>query len=952
MNIASRKVPCTKSLMSDLPLQFLFLIVMVFTTVSIYAADPFHITIKNAEYDSTRNQLKVEVSLGSKGTRTVSLFNDRTNELLIRKSVRGKDVRFTVRKLTGNEVPCEVRAESEGLSDVSPVANSPADCGVAPPPANTAPECAILAPAGNVSIQLGDSVNFTGQASDADAGDTLTYAWDFGGGAAVSSTALSPGAITFDVAAGTFTTRFTVTDAAGASCSRQRQVEVVEPPPPVNTPPQCEILAPGSDVSIVLGDSVYFGGQASDPDAGDTLTYEWDFGGGADVRPTVLEPGPVTFDVTNGLFVAQFIVTDAAGARCTRQRMVAVGSPPGELPPKVGEQPAPGTPEAGDGDHVVLAFNDLGMHCADLGSYPFSILPPFNTLNAQVVRKGSTAANRPLIMNDTMVALQYSAASNKNDPVGADSINSTSQNYPPVPGTTAANAIIRKTDFWDPFDGASIVEILFPGLHPVPDEGLQTLANYEPGNAHGRYMPGIDDPYYNNDPQAFSGYEPSKTWFTAQGVPMTSIDDKGRFNSYPLMRVQAVDLVSGNVLATTDGVAPVSTEVDCRDCHALGEVGADALARAAGPDFVPAATSDRVDVEAAAKHNILSLHDYQHGTSFVTDNQPVLCASCHRSNALADVGGPGGVDGISSMSAVMHGFHGRLQVDESGQLIRDITGEPVLIDPPNMAGSELPLIPTGEGIPMEQNCFNCHPGKITQCFRGAMYTAGQKCDDCHGNMLAMGGEFPLLTTGEAREPWASEPKCSACHSGHGNDPVGNLAYDPNDPSATPLELASSRFAENPGTLYRNSLDNHAGIACEGCHGSPHAIWPNRDPNANDNVPAIQLQGHAGVIRECTVCHESNSFPYGTLNGPHGMHPVNEPTWIKSRSGRFHEDFVWSNGEDQCAACHGADHRGTRLSRVPVDRVLRDEEGVVRATVSAGDMITCGLCHSISKSFED
>ena len=952
MNIEGQKVVQNGDLLKALLFNFSSMLALLMVSMSVYAADSFQVKIRTAQYDPARKQLKVDVFLGNKARRTVSLFNDRTDELLVEKGTRSSSIRFTIRGLRGNDVPCEVRAESGGLSDVRAVANTPADCVVAPPPpVNTPPECDILTPAGNVSIVLGESVDFTAQASDTDAGDVLAYAWDFGGGAAVSSTALNPGAITFDVGTGSFTTDFTVTDTAGASCSRQRQVEVVAPPPPVNTPPECAILAPGGDVSIQLGDSVYFSGQASDADTGDTLTFEWDFGGGADVRPTVTEPGPVTFDVTNGLFVAEFIVTDAAGARCTSQRMVAVGSPPGELPPKVSEQPAPGTAAAGDGDNVVLAFNDLGMHCADLGSYPFSILPPFNTVNAQVVRRGTTGVNRPLILNDTMVALQYSAASSANDPVGAGSINSTSQNYPP--GALAADAIVRKTDFWDNFDGTnSIVELLFPGLFPVADEGLQTLANYEPGNAHGRYMPGIDDPYYNNDPQAFSGYDGSKTWFTAQGIPMTSIDDTGRFNSYPLIRVQAVDLGTGNVVATTDAVAPVSTEVDCRDCHALGEVGADALARAAGPVFVPAATSDRVDVEAAAKHNILALHDYQHATSFVTDNQPVLCASCHRSNALADVGGPGGVPGISNMSAVMHGFHGRLQVDETGQLIRDGAGEPILIDPPNMAGSELPLIPTGDGIPMEQNCFNCHPGKITQCFRGAMYTAGQKCDDCHGGMLAMGGEFPLLTTDAPREPWASEPKCSSCHSGHGSDPVGNLAYDPDDPAATPVELADSRFAENPGTLYRNSLDNHAGIACEGCHGSPHAIWPNRDPNANDNVPAIQLQGHAGVIRECTVCHESNSFPYGTLDGPHGMHPVNDPNWIKSRNGHFHEDFVRSNGVDQCAACHGADHRGTRLSRVPVDRVLRDAEGVVRATVRAGDIITCGLCHSISKSFED
>lgn len=853
MNIASLKIPKAISNKSHFSLRLLSLLILMLCATGSFAADPFVVEIKTAEYDPGKKVLQVEVSLGNKARRTVYLFDDRTDSLLATRKTRGAETRFRLRGLSGNDVPCEVRVESGGLADTSSVANSPADCDVEPPP----------------------------------------------------------------------------------------------PPPPENRPPECSIVAPGSDVSILLGDSVYFTGQASDPDAGDILSFEWDFGGGADTRPTTLDAGAVVFDVSNGSFVAELAVMDLQGARCTAQRMVVVGSPPppGELPPKVAEQPAPGMPGAGDGDNVVLAFNDLGMHCADLGSYPFSILPPFNTVNAQVVRRGSIGGNRPQILDDSVVTLQYSAASSPHDPVGGDSINSTSQNYPP--GASAGEALVRKSDFWDVLDGKTIAAWLFPGLDPAPDEGLQTTDNAD----HGRYMPGIDDPYYNNDPQTFSAYIEGKTWFTAQGIPLTSIDDRGRFNSYPLMRIQAVEASTGQVLATTDAVAPVSTEVDCRDCHAVGEVGADPSARLAGPVFVTAVSGDRVDVEAAAKHNILALHDFNHGTVFVATNQPVLCASCHRSNALAEVGGPGGVPGISNMSNVMHGYHGRLQIDEQGALIRDGAGDPLLIDPPNMDG-ELPLIATGEGIPMEQNCFNCHPGKITQCFRGAMYTAGQKCDDCHGDMLAMGGEFPLLTTGEAREPWADEPKCSACHSGHGSDPIGTLAYDPGDPAATPIELANSRFAENPGTLYRNSLDNHAGIACEACHGSPHAIWPNRDLNANDNVAAIQLQGHAGTVSECTVCHEQNSFPNGTLDGPHGMHPVNDPNWIKSKGDFYHEDFVWGNGKDQCATCHGADHRGTRLSRVPVDRVLRDADGVVRATLAAGDIVSCDLCHSLDKSFED
>lgn len=823
---------------------------LILPAITAQAADPFRVSIKSAEYDAEKRQLKVEASLGNKGKRTVSLLNDRTNEELARITTRSKEVRFRVGKLSGARVPCEVRVEAEGQFDLRPVENSPEDCTVEPPP-----------------------------------------------------------------------------------------------PPPENQAPVCEIVQPIGAVTINAGETVYFAGEASDPES-DSLSYEWDFGGGADARPTVVIPGDVQFDAA-GSFVASFIVTDAPGARCSKQRNIEVGTPPDGLPPKVTEQPAPGTAAAGNGENVVLAFNDLGMHCADLGSYPFSILPPFNTLNAQVVRKGSRGNNRPLILNDNQIKLRYSASSNTSDPVGPGSINSTSQNFPV--GATANTALVRKTDFWDVFgtSGKTIAALLFPGLDPMPDEGLQTIANTD----HGRYMPGIALPYYDNAPQEFSGYSAMQHWFTAQGIPITSIDDRGQFNSYPLMRVQAVDLTSGQVLATTDAVAPVSTEVDCRDCHTQGEVGADPGARLHGPLYVTAATGDRVAVEAAAKHNILSLHDFKHETSFVADNRPVLCASCHRSNALAEVGGPGGIPEVDNMSSVMHGFHGRLQVDTAGALLRDSAGEPVLIDPPGMTGDELVLIPTGDGIPMEQNCFSCHPGKITQCFRGAMYTAQQKCDDCHGDMLAMGGEFPL-NSGHIREPWVDEPKCSSCHSGHGDDPVGKLAYDATDPAATPIELASSRFAENPDTLYRNSLDNHAGIACEGCHGSPHAIWPHRDPNANDNVAAIQLQGHAGSIVECTVCHEPNSFPNGTLSGPHGMHPVNEPNWIKSKGDFYHEDFVWSNGEDQCASCHGADHQGTRLSRVPVDRVLKDADGVVRATLVAGDIVSCGLCHSIEKSFED
>ncbi|MCB0236729.1 MAG: hypothetical protein KDG58_21305, partial [Anaerolineae bacterium] len=102
----------------------------------------------------------------------------------------------------------------------------------------------------------------------------------------------------------------------------------------------------------------------------------------------------------------------------------------------------------------------------------------------------------------------------------------------------------------------------------------------------------------------------------------------------------------------------------------------------------------------------------------------------------------------------------------------------------------------------------------------------------HGDMRAVGSED--------RIPWVDEPKCgdSACHG--------------------------SQYAENPNTLYRNST-GHGGLYCEACHNSTHAILPSRE--ARDNMQTIALQGYAGAITECTVCH-GLTVPAG--QGPHGM----------------------------------------------------------------------------------
>ncbi len=84
------------------------------------------------------------------------------------------------------------------------------------PPANQAPAAAITSPAqASVTINVGDSLTFTGACTDPDNNLPLSYAWTFGGGAASSASA-NPGAVTF-LTAGVFTVSFTCTDASGLS---------------------------------------------------------------------------------------------------------------------------------------------------------------------------------------------------------------------------------------------------------------------------------------------------------------------------------------------------------------------------------------------------------------------------------------------------------------------------------------------------------------------------------------------------------------------------------------------------------------------------------------------------------------------------------------------------------------------------------------------------------------
>jgi len=388
-------------------------------------------------------------------------------------------------------------------------------------------------------------------------------------------------------------------------------------------------------------------------------------------------------------------------------------------------------------------------------------------------------------------------------------------------------------------------------------------------------------------------------------------------------------------------------------------------------------------------------------------------------------------------SVAMHRFHGELQWnDTKTDILRDADGRFVRWDWKKNGRNARTLFPTvdekGNVLPMEENCLQCHAGHREPQFRDRMSTAGRTCYDCHGDMLAVGEAFPKnfplnnaklgsSDLNDYRITWFDQPDCASCHTGDGNIGKGGTggfysagvlkrAFDDNDLSATPRGVDrknpnTARFSAaplrnyqttipisltgwDPATdqfpsredllkidtpLYRNARDAHGNVPCAACHGSAHGIWPNRDPKSNDNVTAMQLQGHAGPIAECTVCHSKDAFAKvsnldagkysgltgtsGILGGPHNMHPTNNPDWWQQAqgdiAGGWHgvfSKYPGRNGEDQCAACHGNDHKGTRLSKASVDREFVLARGR-KVKFKRGEPVGCGNCHSLKKSFQ-
>ena len=262
-------------------------------------------------------------------------------------------------------------------------------------------------------------------------------------------------------------------------------------------------------------------------------------------------------------------------------------------------------------------------------------------------------------------------------------------------------------------------------------------------------------------------------YWEATAIPVVPYDAQGQFNAYPTCEITVKDS-SGTVLAVQPTVVlPVSDEMQCDNCH------------------------EKTNTFAS----ILGVHDRLSGTTLATDLTQGKRHACNECHADPVLGAPGQT-GVKSLSEAMHGFH----------------------------AAKMPSMDK-----LEVSCYNCHPGEVTKCLRGAMAAKGLTCSDpkCHGDIQNVAS-----TISSGRQPWLNEPDCGNCH----------------------------KNASNPNTLYRLSYlvngpeEMNDQILCESCHNGTHSEW--KSTLDVDNSVPLYLQGEAGPISQCAVCHSGSGKMHG------------------------------------------------------------------------------------------
>lgn len=434
------------------------------------------------------------------------------------------------------------------------------------------------------------------------------------------------------------------------------------------------------------------------------------------------------------------------------------------------------------GNLVIIAYNDLGMHCAcPFGDYMI-LLPPWNTVRAQIIEKGSS----PVVSaDDAKYVVEYNMVENTDQSLNSDPafqgwLDSMCYHFPGNP--YACN--------WQ--TGDPIVGLTGAGLYGHMEARTDIGAGYW-------IVEGVP---------AFANPDPNGQMIFLQGTPWEE-----RRDPYLTMDVMVKDKNTGAELASTSTVVPVSYG-GCCECH-LEDA---------------AATLGKPDPTVDEMWDVMTGYHYNDTGVEIKSLTPIRCSKCHFDPAVegntitrnsidpdweAYGKAAAGVSEISSFSKALHTKHG--------------SSEKVRLYEPDI----------------DFNCYICHPGNGVNCYRGHHLhrTTGKGgsahemwCTDCHGTISER------IATGELNDPWSYRtlPECGDCHSGGCAEPRNSAPalfgkYLGSGGHKNDAILCSTCHGQ-PHALGESNLpdDNEQNIAlqsdprslgvCDACHTGKSSNW--------------------------------------------------------------------------------------------------------------------------------
>jgi Cytochrome c3 len=163
--------------------------------------------------------------------------------------------------------------------------------------------------------------------------------------------------------------------------------------------------------------------------------------------------------------------------------------------------------------YVAFAWNDLGMHCLNATYDKAVILPPYNTVWVQVVKRGD-----PPEIVTAGIRVEYA-----------------------IHGNTYSYGKRSYGQFWDNM-------LLLFGVSLPHDQGLN-----------------LEDPGIHN---GLTGTMVVKgDHFQANGIPVVPVDDALTYNPYQVADITVRDAGTNAVIVQTQATVPTSDEFNCGKCH-------------------------------------------------------------------------------------------------------------------------------------------------------------------------------------------------------------------------------------------------------------------------------------------------------------------------------------------------------------------------------------------------